>query len=202
MKTENKVLMAQSREALDGNWGIAVGATVIFMLVSMVAGTVPFGQLIVGGPMSFGIAMFFLALSRKQVPTIADVFKGFNYFINTFVAMFLVSLYTFLWMLLLIVPGIIAAISYSQVFFILVENPSMSASEAIAKSKIMMSGYKMKFFLLGFRFLGWAILSAFTLGIGFLWLIPYMQVTFAKFHDDIKNGDTGTPAQISNEVVA
>lgn len=188
MKTENNVLMAQARGVLEGNWGVAVGATAVFMLVSIVAGMVPLGGLIIGGPMAFGIATFFLALSRKQTPILNDLFKGFTYFLNTLVAMLLIAVYTFLWALLLIIPGIIAALSYSQTFFILVEHPTMSASDAIAKSKAMMDGYKWKYFCLGLRFIGWAILCIFTFGIGFLFLAPYMQVTFAKFYDDIKGG--------------
>lgn len=207
MLKENKVLMQEAREALEGNWSVAVGATAVFLLVSFVAGMVPLGGLIIGGPMAFGVATFFLALSRKQVPVLNDLFKGFTYFLNTLVAVLLVALYTFLWMLLLIVPGIIAAISYSQVFFILAENPSMSASDAIAKSKKMMDGYKWKYFCLGFRFIGWMILSAFTMGIGLLWLVPYMQTTLAKFHDDIKDRDTAssnssTSAETITEVTA
>lgn len=213
MKTENKVLMAQAREALTGNWGIAVGVTAIFTLVNMLVGMIPMASLIIGGPMSFGVALFFLSLSRKQVLPISDLFKGFNYFLNTLVASLLILIYTILWALLLIIPGIIAAISYSQVFFILAQDPSISASDAIKKSKEMMFGYKWKFFFLGLRFIGWLILCILTLGIGFLWLVPYMQVTFAKFHDDIRGGavaQTTSPAstpqatpesQIQSEVV-
>ena len=59
--------------------------------------------------------------------------------------------------------------------------------EAIDKSKAMMKGYKLKFFYLQLRFLGWALLCILTLGIGFLWLIPYAYVSMAHFYDDIKD---------------
>jgi uncharacterized membrane protein len=91
-----------------------------------------------------------------------------------------------LWLLLLIVPGIIAAISYSQTFFILAEDNTIRPSEAIEKSKKMMDGNKLKYFYLCLRFLGLGLLCILTLGIGFLWLAPYIQVTNAKFYDDIK----------------
>lgn len=206
MKTENKMLMMQAREALKGKWGGAVIATLVFCLISGAASAIPFVSLIVSGPLAMGIAYYFLALSRGKDPLIEDLFKGFNYFLNTFVAFLLVTLYTLLWMLLLVIPGIIAAISYSQVFFILAEDPTINSSDAIEKSKKMMYGYKWKYFFLGFRFIGWAILALLTCGIGFLWLIPYMQVTLAKFHDDIKGGHSQvhhhTKAEEKHEVVA
>jgi uncharacterized membrane protein len=90
-------------------------------------------------------------------------------------------------MLLLIIPGLIAAYSYSMTFYILADNKSMGALEAIKKSKEMMNGNKWKLFRLSFRFFWWMLLSIVTLGIGLLWLIPYMSVSFATFYDDIKN---------------
>lgn len=95
-------------------------------------------------------------------------------------------LYVFLWSILLIIPGIIAAISYSQTFFILVDKKKISGVEALQQSKEMMQGNKWRFFCLCLRFTGWFIISILTFGIGFLWLIPYMHVSFANFYDDIK----------------
>jgi len=96
------------------------------------------------------------------------------------------TLFILLWTLLLIVPGIIAAISYSMTFFILADDPSIGAEAAIEKSKRMMDGYKLKYFYLCLRYFLLILLCILTLGIGFLWLTPYMHVGFAKFYDDIK----------------
>jgi len=95
-------------------------------------------------------------------------------------------LFVFLWSLLLIIPGIIASLAYSMTFFILADEPELGASDALAKSKRMMRGYKWKYFCLNLRFIGWAILCVISLGIGFLWLIPYMQISYAKFYEDVK----------------
>lgn len=97
-------------------------------------------------------------------------------------------LFIVLWSFLLIIPGIIAAYGYSLIFFILADEPSIGISEALKKSKAMMRGYKWKYFCLSFRFFGWVILSILSCGIGFLWLAPYMQVSFAKFYEDLKAG--------------
>lgn len=100
-----------------------------------------------------------------------------------------------LWTLLLIIPGIIAAYSYSLVYYILVDEPNLKPLEALRKSKKMMYGNKAKLFYLGLRFIGWALLCVLTLGIGFIWLAPYIQATRAKFYEDVKKnfeaGSTG-----------
>jgi uncharacterized membrane protein len=96
--------------------------------------------------------------------------------------------FIFLWTLLLIIPGILAAYSYSMTFFVLAEDPTIGARNSIRKSKELMFGNRWKFFCLGWRFFGWALLCILTLGIGFLFLAPYVQTSFARFYDDIKAG--------------
>ena len=103
-----------------------------------------------------------------------------------FAQAFLRSLYTFLWMLLLIVPGIIKAISYSMTPFILAEHPNLTASQAIDLSKQMMDGHKMDLFILDLTFIGWGLLSALTLGIGALWLNPYTNAAHAAFYRQLQ----------------
>jgi uncharacterized membrane protein len=95
-------------------------------------------------------------------------------------------LYTLLWTLLLIIPGIIASFSYALTFYIIADDNSIKPTEAIRKSKQMMMGHKWELFCLGFRFIGWIILGCLTFGIGFLWIMPYMHVSLAKFYDEVK----------------
>ncbi len=187
MKTENKILMQQARRSLDGRWGLAIGMYLLFVLIS--GCTVPL-SIILTGPMTLGMAGYSLKFYRKQPVDVPDLFTGFNNFWNALLAYLLIIVYVILWSLLLIIPGIIAAISYSQTFYIMSANPSIDPNEAINRSKAMMDGYKWKYFDLCISFLGWALLCILTLGIGFIWLIPWMQVTFAGFHDDlIKNNN-------------
>ena len=136
--------------------------------------------------MVLGLAVFALSLARNQEARLEQIFLGFSNFGTAVGAYLLMVVLIILWMLLLIIPGIIAAISYSMTFFIIADDDSIGAMAAIDKSKLMMDGYKWKYFRLGLRFLGWALLCILTLGIGFLWLVPYMQVTMAKFYDDVK----------------
>ena len=96
-------------------------------------------------------------------------------------------MFIIMWMLLLIVPGIIKALSFSMTFYILADDKEISAMDAIKKSEQMMDGNKSQLFYLGLRFLGLAFLCILTLGIGFLWLMPYAQVTLTTFYDELKN---------------
>lgn len=193
MKTENVVLMRMARESLSGKWGLAVGTIFVYLLI---VGAIQGGAriypasgligIILAGPMALGLSIFSLALARNQQARFEQIFDGFFHFGTSLAAYLLMVLFVILWTLLLIIPGIIAALSYSLTFFILADDPSIGPMEAIDKSKKMMYGFKWKYFCLALRFLGWAILCLFTLGIGFLWLIPYMQVSFANFYDDVK----------------
>jgi uncharacterized membrane protein len=178
--------MRRSRETLDGRWGLAIGA---FLINALITGGSTFLSLILSGPMSAGMAKFNLKYARNEKPELVDIFSGFNNFLNTFVAFLLMIVFVILWSLLLIVPGIIAAISYSQTFYILADNPNIDGAEALEKSKRMMYGYKAKYFRLCLRFIPWALLCILTLGIGFLWLVPWANVTFAMFYEDIKDNN-------------
>ena len=189
-QTENKILMANARDSLRGFWGLAIGALIIYFLVFCVLGLFPvigtIATYIIVGPMTVGGVRFTLSVSRKEKPEIGQIFSGFDRFGTHLAAYLLQTLFVCLWTLLLIIPGIIAALSYSMTYFIIAEDSSISASEAITKSKKMMKGNKWKLSYLGFRFTGWFLLVMLSFGIGFLWVGPYMYVSYAKFYDDLK----------------
>ncbi|MFO7867867.1 MAG: DUF975 family protein [Bacteroidales bacterium] len=191
MTTENNVLMTQARGALEGKWGTAVIVTLIYMLcigaIQAIPGLGQIAALILAGPFALGYMIFALSLARKQEADVSTLFSGFQNFGNAFVLYLLMVIFILLWTLLLIIPGIIAGFSYSMAYFILSENPDMKPMEAIDASKKMMYGYKMKLFFLYLRFIGWILLSILTFGIGLLWVIPYIQVSLARFYDDIKD---------------
>jgi uncharacterized membrane protein len=192
MAITNSEITNQARESLSGKWGLAIGTFAIYALIVVAMQAIPktggLISLIVSGPLSLGIIIFSLSLSRNTNPHLEQMFYGFKRFKDALVAYLLTTLFTMLWALLLLVPGIVAALSYTMTFYIMADDESISARDAIKKSKKMMNGYKWKMFCLDLRFLGWAILCIFTLGIGFIWLIPYMSVATAKFYEDIKGG--------------
>jgi len=182
MSTKNKVLMANARQTLAGQWKQPLLTYLLYMLITSIGGV---AGLIINGPMQLGSAIFSLNIARKKELELSQIFEGFKLFTESFVAYILIVLFTSLWSLLFIIPGIIAALSYSQTFYILADN-KISALDAIKESKKIMYGNKWKLFCLGFRFIGWGLLAILTFGIGLLWLVPYMSVSFANFYEDIK----------------
>ena len=189
--THNRDLMRMARASLATHWGLAVGVGLVYqVIVSAVSGFIPvvgaIASMIIAGPMYLGVCLVFLSLARRSETQFGLLFNGFNRFASAMCTYLLMSLYTFLWMLLLIIPGIIASYAYSMSFFILVDDPSIKANEAIAKSKAMMQGNKLKLFCMYWRFLGWALLCLLTFGIGFLWLLPYTYASMAHFYEDVK----------------
>lgn len=189
--TKNSQIMSDARESLTGKWPLAIGTFLILFLISMGASLIPFaGQILailIAGPLSVGAAFFALKITRDQDPKTDDLFFSFNNNLgNSILAYLLVLIFAFLGFILLIIPGVIVALALSQTWFILAENPSMDSYSAVVKSKDMMNGYKWQYFKIGLRLFGLGLLCLLTLGIGFLWLIPYQYVVYAKFYEEVK----------------
>lgn len=121
--------------------------------------------LLVSGPFAYGLAIFFLALFRRQQSEIQQVFEGFEQFGKTLGLFFYILLFVILWSLLFIIPGIIAGIRYSQAFYIMVDHPEYSISQCVDESKMRMQGNKGKYFILNLSFIGWALLFSIPTGI-------------------------------------
>lgn len=150
-----------------------------------VAGILGFVQFIIGGTIQLGYAQYLLKQHDKQDFRLNDLFSQFDRFGQGFAQAFLRGLYILLWSLLFIIPGIIKGLSYAMTPFIMAEHPEMTASEAITASKEMMDGHKGELFWLELTFIGWGILCALTLGIGNLFLNPYMNASYAAFYRSI-----------------
>ncbi len=194
MMKENTVLMRETREVLSGRWGLAVGVFLVYMII--IAGlngsdkSGSFLWFILAGPFSLGAAMFSLALARRDEASIGQLFKGFQYFGTAFLANIVLTVIIVIGFILLIVPGVILALSYSLTFFILADHPETRPMNALRSSRVMMNGYKMKLFYLWLRFFGLAVLCVLTAGIGFLWLVPFVHICMARFYEEVKTAET------------
>ena len=104
------------------------------------------------------------------------------------------AVFILLWALLLIVPGIIKAYSYAMTEFIAEDNQELGPNECIERSKTMMDGHKMDLFLLDLSYIGWILLGCITLGIGLLWVSPWMSMAHVKFYEQLKNEATNYTA--------
>lgn len=159
-----------------------VGGAIYIILAALVIAAV---HLLLGSVVGVGYSRFNLELIDHNHAGFEHLFMYFPYWTNAVCTRLLKSVYIFLWSLLLFIPGIIASYSYGMTDYILAEHPEMTASEAIAASKEMMSGNKWRLFCLHVSFIGWAILCAFTLGIGNLWLNPYRNAATAAFYREV-----------------
>lgn len=187
----NSELRAISRTTLSGNWMMAALATLVYLLIAGGVSSIPVAgsvlAIIITYPLAYGFAILFLDLFREGKPIdIGKLFDGFKDFGRVWVTLILVAIYTILWTCLLIIPGIVKSYSYALTPFILKDEPELKYNAAIEKSMRMMDGYKMKLFLLDLSFIGWMILSVLTLGIGLLFLQPYMNTARAAFYEDLK----------------
>ena len=199
MKTA-KDFRAIARENLHGNWTNAILTVLVFEAIMSICSSVPFATIILTGVMQVGLALFFLKFHRKQNADIKDLFLGFNDFAKNFMLGLLHTIYIVLWTLLLIIPGIIKAYSYSMSMYIRNDQPSLEAGECITKSREMMDGHKWRLFCLDMSFIGWILLCILSFGIGFIWLTPYMQTARTAFYEDLKAEKYGSNASgVENE---
>lgn len=154
-------------------------------LLAVVGSALGLAQFILGGVIELGYAQYLLKEHDHRDPQFNDLFSQFDRFGQGFAQAFLRGLYTFLWSLLFIIPGIVKGLSYAMTPFIMAENPGLTASEAISASKQMMDGHKGRLFWLSLTFIGWGILCALTFNLGYLFLNPYMNAAYAAFYRDL-----------------
>ena len=192
MKTASE-LRAEAREALRGLWGSSAVMTFVYYVLAAAAG-VALDKAVHGAgstlaaialmPMAYALNIAFLRLYRKDPQELGYLFQEFNS--RVYLTSLLATAYTLLWFMLLIIPGIIKAYSYSMTYYVMEDNPDLSGDKAIEESMRLMKGHKWELFCLHLSFIGWALLCILTLGIGILLLIPYMNTAQAAFYENLK----------------
>ncbi len=158
----------------DHHVGITLATVAVVM--SLIA-------LVLGGAINLGWCQFHTNLVKdREDARFNDLFAHFDRLGRGFVMNLVMSLFIVLWSLLFIVPGIIATYRYAMVPYLMAEFPELKTMDAIRESKRLMQGNKWRLFCLQMSFFGWALLCVFTLGIGNLWLTPYMRTAEAAFY--------------------
>ncbi len=192
-------LKNNSKTQLKGKWGLAIITCLAYSLITQGTlassgsnavsenGSIYVILNILGwilyGPISVGLCIFTLNLSRnKESAKFTDLFSGFKFILKAIVITVLFNIAMTLGYILFIIPGIIVGLMFSQAYYILAENPELSAIQCLSKSAAMMKGHKMDLFILGLSFIGWLIGCVLTFGIGYLWYTPYYQMTMANFY--------------------
>lgn len=158
--------------------GLLAGIATVVILIVLVA------KVFVGNLLKMGGYRFFI-LNQTAQPGIGTLLDGFRsgHYVNIVLTMFLRDLFTTLWSLLLVIPGIVKHYEYLMVPYIIAENPAMDYKEAFQISKQMMDGEKMEAFIMDLSFLGWYLLSAVTCGLlAIFYVNPYVQASFAEMY--------------------
>lgn len=207
----NYEIRQTARQELKGFWTMPVLATLVYVILSTsvnvfsstffrLTGMKVLGvamaamgtiglilMILVLAPLTYGFTLSFLDFLRAdKEDTVIQLFAGFKSYGRAIKVTVLMYVYIILWAFLLFIPGFIKSLSYAMTIFISKDHPELSADECIERSMSMMDGHKTDLFLLYLSFIGWAFLCVFTLGIGYLWLMPYMQVSLAAFYEELK----------------
>ena len=165
--------------------GLLAGIATVVILIVLVA------KVFVGNLLKMGGYRFFI-LNQTAQPGIGTLLDGFRsgHYVNIVLTMFLRDLFTALWSLLLVVPGIVKHYEYLMVPYIIAENPAMDYKEAFQISKQMMDGNKWDAFVLDLSFIGWTLLGVCTFGILLVFYVePYIYLTRAELYHALKNNN-------------
>ena len=200
-----KEIKAEAKKMINGNkwniwkpgfvlFGITLVVGIIFGLLAVAIDadtelTSSFANMVLSLallPTTVGCYAYYLKLVRGQEFSLNDLKAYYKDYLKILLLEVLVTVFVCLWSLLLIIPGIIAAISYTLVFFICVDKPELEAVDTISKSKEMMKGYKMDYFIFKLSFIGWMLLIPLTLGLILIWLVPYMVIAECLFYEKVK----------------
>lgn len=196
---DNKTFRKQALAKLEGNWGTAVLFTVAFSVFCMIVGNGPSwatGSLseglsatlsicsLITLPASFAYTVEFLRLHRGSEMKIVSLIEFYRQK-RVWAAMLLKGILAIIGSICFVIPGIVICYMFSMTEYVMLDNPQLGSQQAMALSRKMMKGKKMKLFLLDLSFIGWIILSMLTLGLGFILLCPYMQASHAAFYEDL-----------------
>ena len=186
-------LRARARQTLGGNlfgnqWLFPLLVAIIISAATTIAGYTFVLVIVLTGSIMVGSAAYFIGIVRgNKADDLNPLVNGFkDDFGGNLVTGLLVTLFTFLWSLLFIIPGIVKSYSYAMTYFIKNDKPGITGQQAITESRKMMKGYKWKLFMLDLSFIGWYIVGALCLGVGTLWVTPYHQTAKAHFYEELK----------------
>ena len=189
-------LKEQAKQQIRGNIGVLFLCSLLIGLMVLFSAPILGLGFILAPAFSISMVMIYLNMTRTIRPEVGNIFDGFSIFGKALWLSIITGFFTWLWSMLFIVPGIIKSYAYSMAPYILAENPTMTAREALRESKRITHGYKADLFILHLSFIPWLLLCGITFGIAGIYVIPYMQATTANVYNQIK-GDNASGATIA-----
>tara|TARA_B100000242_G_scaffold209483_1_gene152205 strand:+ start:1077 stop:1688 length:612 start_codon:yes stop_codon:yes gene_type:complete len=169
--------LAQSQD-LYSNLYESYGVSYVFTIGSI--------ALFIVGPISIGLATYSLSIVNEEDYSFNQIATGFKYFFKALFLYLLFNISVLIGTILLIIPGVVIFLMFSQIFYITAENPQIGVIDAFKKSASLMKNKKLQYLGLGLRYILFFILGVFTLGIWWLWLTPQMYVSFAIFYKELQ----------------
>jgi uncharacterized membrane protein len=181
---ERADLKANAKRVLGGTYWISFATCLIY---AALAGGAAVFAIFISFPLLVGLKFFFIRTPFDDTE-LGNLFSSFQSgrYLSIVKTMFFMNLYVFLWSLLFVIPGVVKAYQYRMVPYLIAENPGLSTEQALELSRRMTSGEKWDMFVLDLSFIGWGLLAALTFGIGFWFLIPYVEATQAQLYYALK----------------
>ena len=203
---DRKQLKSQAKAQIKDKIGILIAVTLIIgaisVAASLVANLIPgvgmIVTIIVTPAFALSTVRIYLMVVRGMTPEVKDSFSGFDDFFSAFKVTLLVGLYTFLWSLLFIIPGIVKSYAYSMSLYILADNKGKSARECVRESVEMTDGHKAELFVLDLSFIGWHLLAFLTCGLVYIYAVPLMNAARVQFYLELK-GEKAAEAEEAAE---
>ena len=188
--TERSALKEAAKKQINGNLLQMFLCYVVIFAISLICASIPdvgpVISILLTPALTLGMAGVYLDVTKGKKASLKNLFKGFQFFGKALWLYVLISVFTMLWSFLFIIPGIVKSLSYSMAFYILAENPEMTAREALNESKKITQGHKMDLCVLEFSFLPWILFTGITFGIAGIYVMPYMACTYINFYHKIK----------------
>lgn len=181
----------ESQQQEWGELGMTADFTELLPVFGVILGSVAViavaYSIFVAGIIDVGCRGWFMRYWRGEYPSVGELFAAFRIYLPALKTSLLVNVYTLLWSLLFIIPGIVKGFAYSMTHYIIYENPNLTANEAITISRKLTDGAKGDLFVFGLSYFGWMLLNAFTLGIlGIVYIYPYQCTAHAAIYDALK----------------
>ncbi len=183
---ERTAIKERARALLRANWGNCIGAYVLYTVgVAVVTGaTLGFGALFLAPPLLIGLTAFFLDIWRERDPQLETLFTGFRRYSQSLISVLWTQLFTFLWSLLFVIPGIIKSLAYSMTPYLVADYPDLNPRRALKVSMAITDGHKAEIFVMYLSFFGWMLLSGLTMGIlQIVYVGPYTQMAVAGLYE-------------------
>ena len=192
----NLEILSRSWDALSSKWLLAIGIVLLHTIVNGVVGSVGFGlgTLALGGALSFGMSRTMVLIYRGHTPQVETYFDGFKHYLPTLISFLLVSVIVLVGIVLLVIPGIVAAIGLSQTFYVLQDQPELGAEGAIRESWRLTwtNGNMLKVFLMGFVIFFVTLGGLLALGVGLLFAVPLVSVMAGGLYEELRLADGQT----------